>query len=108
MRFQMRMFVDGNHKFTLSPLIFPFSLSEDEAFELCLGLQTLLELNVRSSFALLIFSLPYHVAFGVFFFFFKEAAGMVTWLLKISKREGEEEIKMLLWLKKYTISGGKR
>lgn len=32
-----------------------FSLSEDEAFELCLGLQTLLELKVRSSFALLIF-----------------------------------------------------
>lgn len=39
----------------------PFSLSEDEAFELRLGLQTLLELKVRSSLYLLIFCEPYRV-----------------------------------------------
>lgn len=33
-------------------LLFLLSLSEDEAFELCLGLQTLLELKVSFSFAL--------------------------------------------------------
>lgn len=37
----------------LSPLMFFFSLllpSEDETFDLCLGLHTLLELKVRSSY----------------------------------------------------------
>lgn len=43
-----------------------FSLSEDEAFELCLGLQTLQELKVRSLFALLIFSESYRVHVNVF------------------------------------------
>lgn len=83
MHVQMRVLMNGNRsgshkvvmKFSFFPnplhpyLSFLLSLSEDEAFELCLGLQTLLELKVRSSFALLIFSVPYRESFsGVFFF----------------------------------------
>lgn len=61
----VKQFLNSVYFFPLSVVF--FSLSEDEAFELCLGLQTLLELKVSFSFALLIFCKSYRVSFGVCF-----------------------------------------